>query len=326
MAALTYNVLSPKENFSSSYLDGRRHIMIMDGDPALSNDHDLRKNPDIKLDLKAITTLHGFNEVEDKNIYAQYLGLLEGLKSLLHDKQISKIYGHGNAIKKTPELSANEEKEIAKKREEFIQAYIKSRSISLDEKAEIVKNREDIFKECIQKCEISAQAEEETSKNREEITQASMIREKLIDKKKEKHIKEYIDGDWLEHYLYEELLKLTGEPKDIELYFNVNKHEGFQFQIDLIAIYGYQMTLISVTTHEAKGLCKQKAFEAIHRARQLGGDEAKIILVTFMGKVNELEQDVWDFFGSTIPGFKAFGIGDFYDGKIFKKIIDYIKE
>ncbi|MDD3534388.1 MAG: hypothetical protein PHR27_10245 [Candidatus Cloacimonetes bacterium] len=269
MAALAYHVLSQEESFSSSYLDGRRHIMILDGDPAFSNEHDLRKDAKLKLDLQAITTLHGFDKVQDSYTDAAYGDLMERLKALLHNKRIFQIYGKSSSKKKkTPEEMAKEEEDIRR--------------------------------------------------NTEEIIEASKIRGMGIS---EKHINKFIDGVWLEHYLYDELNKISN---DIEIYHGIVKQN--HFEIDLMAIYGYQMTLISVTTDCKKGGCKLKAFEAIHRAHQLGGDEAKAVLVTLMECPRTLEDDIRGTFGSTIPGFKAFGIDDFDKLTIFDDILKYAKE
>lgn len=48
------------------------------------------------------------------------------------------------------------------------------------------------------------------------------------------------------------------------------------FQLDICAVYGYQLNVISITAAKDKGTVKLKAFEALHRAHQLGGDESKL--------------------------------------------------
>ena len=44
-------------------------------------------------------------------------------------------------------------------------------------------------------------------------------------------------------------------------------------------VKGYQLIGISCTTANEKKLCKSKGFEIILRARQIGGDEGKAILI-----------------------------------------------
>lgn len=267
MAAIAFNILKDHPSFSSSYLDGRRHIMIMDGVP--DNSIDLRGLEILKLDLKSIIKLHGLDQFEKKPLKNSYRDLMEQLRMLMDEKRILDI-----CCTKNPKKYSKEK---------------------LDKEAEQVRF-----------C-------------REQLIKKSGIRDHETD---EEHINKFIDGPWLEHYLYDELEKT--EHDGVDIYPDVEKNNFCQ--VDLIAIYGYQMTLISVTTDTHLGMSKLKAFEAIHRAHQLGGDEAKTIMVTFMRDPATLENTIRGSFGSLVPGFKAFGINHFYDGSIFTEIINYIKE
>ncbi|RMD58070.1 MAG: hypothetical protein D6828_03055, partial [Nitrospirae bacterium] len=53
-----------------------------------------------------------------------------------------------------------------------------------------------------------------------------------------------------------------------------------KFEIDVILIKGYQLVGVSCTTDSTKGLCKSKGFEIFLRTRQIGGEEARAVLVT----------------------------------------------
>ncbi|HOV91202.1 MAG TPA: hypothetical protein PKW07_10900 [Syntrophorhabdaceae bacterium] len=102
---------------------------------------------------------------------------------------------------------------------------------------------------------------------------------------KDKNIKSplmYLDGIWLEDYVYEVLKE--GYP-DLDFYKNweIKKEEwrpDSKFEIDVIALRGYQLIGISCTTADILSLCKSKGFEILLRTRQIGGDEAKAVLVT----------------------------------------------
>ncbi|MBL8237413.1 MAG: hypothetical protein JNM66_08345 [Bryobacterales bacterium] len=60
---------------------------------------------------------------------------------------------------------------------------------------------------------------------------------------------------------------------------NVTANTELQtFEIDIVAVFGYQLVLISCTTGK-NDKTKLKAFEALHRARQLGGGAARAIFV-----------------------------------------------
>jgi len=52
------------------------------------------------------------------------------------------------------------------------------------------------------------------------------------------------------------------------------------FELDLILLNGYHLTGVSCTVSYKKDSCKAKGFEIILRTRQIGGDEARAILIT----------------------------------------------
>ena len=51
------------------------------------------------------------------------------------------------------------------------------------------------------------------------------------------------------------------------------------FELDVVAVLGYQIVVVSCTTASNSSMVKQKAMEAYHRARQLGGDEARALVL-----------------------------------------------
>ena len=53
---------------------------------------------------------------------------------------------------------------------------------------------------------------------------------------------------------------------------------------------GYQLFALSCTSSDDKGLCKSKLFEAYRRARQMGGDEARVALVCYSDKPDKIKQ------------------------------------
>jgi len=96
---------------------------------------------------------------------------------------------------------------------------------------------------------------------------------------------EFFSGKWLEDYVLINLLKLKAEKeikvddikKGVEASFDDRKTE-----IDVIVIKGYQLFLVSCTTSREIKYVKHKAFEALYRAEQLGGEHAKVIIVSTM--------------------------------------------
>lgn len=105
----------------------------------------------------------------------------------------------------------------------------------------------------------------------------------------------YIDGIWLEYYaskiIQEECRGL------FEIHCNkfiIRERASKEFEIDILALYGYQLCGISVTTADIRYYQKSKAFEILHRSAQMGGDEARSVLLSVMepDKVFELKQDL----------------------------------
>jgi len=160
-----------------------------------------------------------------------------------------------------------------------------------------------------------------------------LIKESGLDQNKDKREKaaKFIDGPWLEYYIYEEL---KNNDKNIKFYYDVKKEKekekgkgkDTQFQVDVIATYGYQLTLISVTRDTKQSLCKSKIFEAYFRAHQLGGDAAKIIMVTFLDKpiIENIMENIRRLIGSTSSNIEVIGIEEFYDHSFHNTILSHI--
>jgi len=89
---------------------------------------------------------------------------------------------------------------------------------------------------------------------------------------------EWLYGKWLEHYVLKTLNDLQAGLQLHERAQNIVPNE-VQFDVDVIAIRGYQLFAFSCSTDTKKSLLKLKLFEAYMRARQLGGDEARVALV-----------------------------------------------
>lgn len=93
----------------------------------------------------------------------------------------------------------------------------------------------------------------------------------------------FLDGTWLEYYVYgilKEYFKDQGIVVDFDLRIRRKEWGSTNFQLDLLLIKGYQLVGISCTTSSVKKVCKGKGFEIFLRTKQIGGEEAKAILVT----------------------------------------------
>ncbi|MCX7681336.1 MAG: hypothetical protein N2508_05130 [Anaerolineae bacterium] len=101
--------------------------------------------------------------------------------------------------------------------------------------------------------------------------------------KKVKEVAEWLDGKWLEHYTLRSLQQMADSCQIHETAMNIISKER-EFEFDVVAMRGYQLFAISCSTETRKGKLKLKLFEAYVRARQMGGDEARIGLVCFAPK------------------------------------------
>lgn len=105
----------------------------------------------------------------------------------------------------------------------------------------------------------------------------------------------YLDGLWLEHYVLEIVKNLPNNHsiKDYGLNFEIKNSRNIKgFEFDVAFTRGYQLFAISCTTTSKRGLCKLKLFEAYLRARQMGGDEARVALVCCNNDPKSLESEI----------------------------------
>jgi Domain of unknown function (DUF1887) len=112
---------------------------------------------------------------------------------------------------------------------------------------------------------------------------------------KSKNACRWLDGLWLEHYTLEQVQALSksnpGLINDSGMSFEV-KDAKKKFEFDVAFVKDYQLFALSCTTDASKGLCKSKLFEAYIRARQLGGEQARVALVCCYDKPKDLENEI----------------------------------
>lgn len=173
------------------------------------------------------------------------------------------------------------------------------------------------------------------------IEQALLIPEPSKDKKKKypKEICKWLEGVWLEDYVLQKLKDIQEqEQKEIQenaikeekrlidevgMSFNFpENHEVGHFEFDVAFLRGYQLFALSCTTDTEPGLCKLKLFEAYRRARQMGGDEARVALVCCYDNPEKIKKG----FMSQIKDDKVnvFGSGDLVD--LSEKLKNWIQE
>jgi hypothetical protein len=96
---------------------------------------------------------------------------------------------------------------------------------------------------------------------------------------------EWLDGRWLEHYTLWALQQIASECQIQQCGMSFEPIER-DFEFDVTAMRGYQLFALSCTTGSKKSDLKSKLFEAYVRAKQMGGEEARIGLVCCAPKDN----------------------------------------
>lgn len=122
----------------------------------------------------------------------------------------------------------------------------------------------------------------------------------------------WFDGRWLEDYTLWSVQQVASDSNVRDAVISLESNER-DFELDVVALRGYQLFAISCTTDTKKSMIKLKLFEDYVRARQLGGDEARIGVVSFAPADNpdtnpdsikrEIEEE-WDAKGK----FRVFGV------------------
>lgn len=99
-----------------------------------------------------------------------------------------------------------------------------------------------------------------------------------------------VASDWLEQAVFSALRSIQSKNDTFELSEILWNVKGFNadrnFEIDVMALCGYQMIVFSCTSGYKPGDCKQKAFEVNYRAVQMGGEHAKSVLVCLGDNTN----------------------------------------
>ncbi|CBN58550.1 MULTISPECIES: Card1-like endonuclease domain-containing protein [Kamptonema] len=133
----------------------------------------------------------------------------------------------------------------------------------------------------------------------------------------------WLNGTWLESYALKKIQMISDDigvrKEDIQMSFNIvedknkmntnNKAADAKFEFDVAFIKRYQLFAISCTAKSKKADCKEKLFEASLRAKELGGDEARVALVCCYDAPQEIEDELARF-GTRDPKVKVFGRKD----------------
>lgn len=254
---------SPKiSQRSCSYLDPKSFRIIFD-DERLPDSDDLRK--EIKMTFEEMISLHGYIRIlsHPKETSQQFAEAVQAFANLIDSDRLTEYFdsrngGYNRVLfhhKKRSDKLAEEKRQL---KLDDLQAYAPNAAFAtvlnvLPEHYRLMKDGK--------------------------FTDAE-----LRDDATCKYVVKFLDGLWLEEYVHAVLRdNFLREQFSLEKNWEIKKIEwegDSRFELDVIIIKGYQLIGISCTTSRSRSLCKNKGFEIIQRVRQIGGDEAKAVLVT----------------------------------------------
>ncbi|MBI1766358.1 MAG: DUF1887 family protein, partial [Acidobacteria bacterium] len=108
----------------------------------------------------------------------------------------------------------------------------------------------------------------------------------------------WLKGNWLEHHTLSQLRQIADtaqlNPQGTILNLIARNDEDRLTESDVLALRGYQLFYFSCFAGNDRKVAKLKLLEAVVRAAQLGGDEARVALVSCVeqGKVTALGNEV----------------------------------
>ena len=97
--------------------------------------------------------------------------------------------------------------------------------------------------------------------------------------KRKVHLAKWFDGEWLEHHVLHTLIKPPSQFHELVMTIEPELGKNHTFEFDVAGIRGYQLFAFSVSTASKKDRLKAKLLEAVVRAEQMGGSEARVALV-----------------------------------------------
>jgi len=278
---------------SFSYLDARHFLIIDDNKGVINND--LRQ--DIWMEFKELIDIHGFHRIKDNSkthdfsqTLAEFCGLIE--EGRLHE--YFKSYNRKKYLKKDKLI--NKKTEITEELREHKANGVFLEIVSSSPEGYQLFNREGKFTEPLTNNHL-------------------------------KSIVKFIDGLWLEEYVFQSLEKeFEGSKVSIDKNWKIKKSEWTtDFELDVVLMNGYQLIGMSCTTSDMKSVCKSKGFEIIHRTQQIGGSEAKAVIITRLEHDKKIDlQDELGIHTGGKTNILVLGIEDLKKTRLIREINDFI--
>lgn len=302
MGIHVYRIIERSERIkekSFSYLDGRSYRIICDNGCVIADN--LRNK--VKISFKNLVELHRFKRLnEDSQV--NFSKAVEVFRKLIDEGRLDDYYSNDGGYKRY--LFENKKGSLCESKKE----------IKNDLREYIAK---DPFLSVVSAMPDGCRLFDSSGKFLEPTTNKAC--EDAI---------RFLDGGWLEEYVYS-VLKSKLESHEVLKNWEIKRPEwegNQKFELDVILLNGYQLIGISCTTSGERHLCKSKGFEIIHRTRQIGGDEAKAILVTKLGEetAKGLQEELVLDTGQAESNIMVLGKDDLKEESIVRKISDFIEK
>ncbi len=265
MVVQTYNFINDHHDISEksfSYLSSRTYKLTDSDNNIICSD--LR--PNIILSIADLLSLHNYERNNQPESY-DFSKTIEQFKKLTEERNANDFFNefdHSNAAREWErEIFLNEQNNLVNKINQLNEEEIKKKRPTSKKFLDI----------------IQSMPEELIIYDRN----GNFIKPK--NNRYLRHALGFLDGKWLEEYVYQISKNELNDFTNITIDKNWEiKHPDWQnnkFEIDLIIIKGYQLFGISCTTiSKNKAAIKNKGFEIILRSKQIGGEEAKAMLIT----------------------------------------------
>ncbi|MDD4570217.1 MAG: hypothetical protein PHE70_08855 [Tepidanaerobacteraceae bacterium] len=323
MAVHTYKYFYEifKGKCSFSYLDGRDFRLKYDEGNIATDD--LRKIVGISLD--SLYRLHGCKPSGQQN-NPDYQEAIEKFKEIIYEGKLKEFFNWKN--KNIQRILC--EKSDTKEKGPFSN---QNKLFSDQDIEQLKKDTEEVIPEIFYKLLKTLPSKKAILNDGK---QKDGMKFKIVD---------FLNGKWLELYVYDIITsgiendKKLREMSDKGLIViknnqEIKRHNSVKpFEIDVMILNGYQVCGISCTTSSTQGECKNKGFEIMHRTKQMGGDEARSILITCLSddiqndenKTFEVfYEDLKDITGSASHKFLALGLKHLKPDILWKEIRRHI--
>lgn len=296
--------MSDTDTTTFSYLDGRNFRLVSDRKGILEGN--LRRH--VTATVKELVALHGFERKKGKEspfVFTDALQIFEGLI----ENGTTAVFYETDGFKR--EMFTDKKGFLAEKRGAITQENL--------EKLETFEPGELLLS-------INAAMPEDYRL----FSAEGRFLEKITNAKFEAAVK-FLDGFWLEEYVARALQPITDDHVTMEQNWNLLKpgwRKDMDFELDILLMNGYQLTGISCTTDDKRGLCKSKGFEVIHRTRQIGGGEARSVLITRLnpGWKKAVQEELLHETGGLLGNILVLGEKDLKKERLIDKIQEFVLE